>query len=166
LNGGLRSSLRTWSLEHLPWLALLFGRLTPEELGLAAEALVARRLAAAEWRLLGRRLAAPGAELDLVALDGEILVAVEVKASRVPLSGLRFRPGERLDAERYKRQVLAIEQLARGLTRGTKRVPETRVDLVEVYLYEFPRCVRLTHHVDLDGPLNGEVPGTRNEHGR
>lgn len=145
--------LRAWSLEHLPHGALLWGRLSSAEVGQAAEALVARRLAAAEWTLLGRRLAAPGAELDIVALDGDVLVAVEVKASRVPRGGLRYRPGERLDAERFERQVQALERLAASLSRSRQRAPATRLDLVEVYLFESPKRVRLTHHENLEGPL-------------
>lgn len=152
--------LRAWGLEHLAHGALIWGSLSNAEFGQAAEALVARRLAAAQWKLLGRRLAAPGAELDIVAFDGAVLVAVEVKASRVPRGGLRSRPGERLDEERFKRQVQALERLAEGLSRGQKYAPRTRLDLVEVYLYESPKCVQLIHHEDLEGPLGPVSPGT------
>ena len=54
------------------------------ELGRRAEELVARRLTATGWRIVERnaRVAALRGELDLVALDGQALVFVEVKARR------------------------------------------------------------------------------------
>lgn len=51
-----------------------------QRLGRAAEDLVAARLAAAGWRILERNARMPGGELDLVALDGETLCFVEIKA--------------------------------------------------------------------------------------
>ena len=53
-------------------------------LGAVAEELVAARLAAAGWRLVGTRVRVNGiglrGELDLIGVDGDALVFVEVKA--------------------------------------------------------------------------------------
>jgi putative endonuclease len=55
-----------------------------QSLGREAEALVARRLEAADWRIIERNARPPGlrGELDLVAVDRDALVFVEVKARR------------------------------------------------------------------------------------
>src|SRR6476646_4718949 len=65
-------------------------------LGRAAEDLVASRLAAAHWEIVERNARTRFGELDLVALDGSILVFLEVKAGR---EGSDFGP---------ERPVLAI----------------------------------------------------------
>src|SRR5690606_25270610 len=49
-------------------------------LGLRAETLAALRLRLAGWRILERRFLAGGGEIDLVALRGDYVVFVEVKA--------------------------------------------------------------------------------------
>jgi len=53
-----------------------------QELGRRAEDLVASRLRAEGWTVIERNVRVPGVrgELDLVALDGDALVFVEVKA--------------------------------------------------------------------------------------
>jgi len=53
-----------------------------QTLGRRAEELVARRLADRGWRILARNFRTRAGELDLVALDGDVLVFVEVKAGR------------------------------------------------------------------------------------
>ncbi len=53
-----------------------------DAVGRYGERVAARRLRAAGWRLLDRNWRGAGGELDLVALDGETLVAVEVKTRR------------------------------------------------------------------------------------
>jgi putative endonuclease len=59
-----------------------------QRLGKAAEDLVAARLAAAGWELVGRNVRSRHGELDIVALDDRTLVFVEVKAGRTgSLSG-------------------------------------------------------------------------------
>ena len=56
-------------------------RTAAQQAGDAAEALVAERLAAAGWTILGRNLRVGRAELDIVAVDpgGPNLVIVEVR---------------------------------------------------------------------------------------
>jgi putative endonuclease len=55
-----------------------------QNLGREAEALVARRLEAAGWRIVERNARPPGlrGEIDLIAIDRHALVFVEVKARR------------------------------------------------------------------------------------
>jgi putative endonuclease len=53
------------------------------DLGLEAEALVARMLERAGWKVLARRHRSSAGELDLVCLDPELtLVGIEVRARR------------------------------------------------------------------------------------
>lgn len=53
-----------------------------QRLGRRAEEMVAARLRAQGWRLLARNFRTRSGELDLIALDGSVLVFVEVKAGR------------------------------------------------------------------------------------
>jgi putative endonuclease len=57
--------------------------------GQIAEDLIARRLAAKGWEILERNARTRYGELDIVALDGPILVFVEVKGAR---AGTQFGP--------------------------------------------------------------------------
>jgi putative endonuclease len=57
--------------------------------GQIAEDLVAARLAAKGWEIVERNARTRYGELDIVALDGSILVFIEVKGSR---AGTRFGP--------------------------------------------------------------------------
>lgn len=54
------------------------------ELGRAAEDAAANYLLSLGYTLVTRRWKRPGGELDLVAMDGETLVFVEVKATSAP----------------------------------------------------------------------------------
>ena len=56
--------------------------LTRQLTGRAAEDLAAERLGRAGWRILERNARTRAGELDIVALDGDRLVFVEVKAGR------------------------------------------------------------------------------------
>src|SRR3954447_15013747 len=57
--------------------------------GQIAEDLLAARLAAKAWGIIGRNARTRYGELDLVALDGPVLVFVEVKGAR---AGTQFGP--------------------------------------------------------------------------
>ncbi len=109
-------------------------------LGEAAEELVAARLASAHWEILERNARTRFGELDLVALDGQTLVFVEVKAGR---AGSSFGP-ERpvLAVERRKQQ--RIRRLAAAWMaerRLDRRYAEIRFDAVGV---SFDRAGRVT----------------------
>jgi putative endonuclease len=112
------------------------GHRTPaQQLGDAAEELVAGRLVAAGWRILGRQVRVGRHELDLVALDPgppAQLVVVEVRwrASR------SFGLGEETFGWRKRRQVRGglMALLERAGTEGALVLPSlpARVDLVVV----------------------------------
>ena len=160
--GGARAGLRSLLIERAPSLFLRLCTPGERELGRVGEELAARALRRAGWRLLGRRLATPAAEIDLVARDGDELVCVEVKTGRLPVlprtrtsvpsrrTELRWRPGGRLDRRRLERQRRAARWLARTLGGGCGR--RARVDLIEVLVRPRGR-VELVHHRDLAAPL-------------
>jgi putative endonuclease len=81
--------------------------------GRAAEQVAAERLADRHWELLERNARTRYGELDIVALDGETLVFVEVKAGR---EGADFGPVRPIHSvgPRKQRQVrrLAVAWLA------------------------------------------------------
>jgi putative endonuclease len=60
-----------------------------QRLGRRAEDLVAARLVSEGWRIVERNARTRTGELDLIAMDGSILVFVEVKAGR---TGSRYGP--------------------------------------------------------------------------
>ena len=98
------------------------------DLGIAAERAVGAWLEGSGWRLLGRRVRAPGGgEVDILALDPDgILVGVEVRARRTVRTGTGT---ETITADRVRRtgRTVAAIAAATGVThRGL------RVDLVGV----------------------------------
>jgi putative endonuclease len=69
--------------------------------GEIAEDLVAARLAAKGWEIVERNARTRYGELDIVALDGAILVFVEVKGAR---AGTRFGPEKPILAIDFTKQ--------------------------------------------------------------
>ncbi|MDF1798016.1 MAG: YraN family protein [Planctomycetota bacterium] len=142
-------------MRCLPLGAIRLLELEGEALGDAGERVVARALARRGWRLLGRRLATPAAEVDLVALDGPELVVVEVKTGRTGLepgafeaaTTPRWRPGHRFRQEDLERTRRAAARIA---ARTSDR--PWRVDLVELVLFPGGRA-RIYHHPGLTRPL-------------
>jgi putative endonuclease len=75
-----------------------------QRLGRRAEDLVAARLTGAGWEILERNARTRHGELDLVALDGRVLVFVEVKSGRAgsqygperPILSVDFRKQQRI----------------------------------------------------------------------
>lgn len=126
-------------------------RTEAQRIGDAAEQLVADRLVAAGWRILGRQVRVGRAELDIVALDLATparLVIVEVR-TRV---NRRFgTPEETVDARKRMRLRRAAQALrAHGvLTDGTLVPPlPLRLDLVVVEPAEVAGGPeRIRHHV-------------------
>lgn len=123
---------------------------TPDdaELGRLGEALAARELARAGWRIDARRVRTAHVEVDLVAREGALRVLVEVKSGRaftVPrprgatLPPPRWRPAQRFDARRAARLGALARELAQ---RGERAV---RVDLVEVVVEPHTGRVAFTH---------------------
>jgi putative endonuclease len=81
------------------------------DLGQAAERAVATWLEGQGWRILGRRVRAPGGgEVDIVAVDpSQVLVAIEVRARRTARAGLGT---ETIDARRIARSGRTLARLA------------------------------------------------------
>ena len=107
---------------------MTFARL---RLGSRAERLVAARLEGAGWRIVGRNVRLPSGELDIVAMDGETLVFVEVKAARL---GAAIGPEKPAHAVGYRKQS-KLRRLAREWIwerRGPSGVASYRFDVVGV----------------------------------
>ena len=71
-----------------------------DEVGRHGETLVARRLQADGWEVLARNWRCEHGELDIVAVEGECLVAVEVKTRRTATYG---SPQEAVTAAKLSR---------------------------------------------------------------
>jgi putative endonuclease len=114
-----------------------------ERLGRRGERAAVRDLRRAGYVILGRRVRTPAGEVDVVALDGDALVLVEVKAAAAPavLPLGCARPGRRVDHRKRVRLVHAAHLLARA--RGLSERP-LRFDVVEVRLERWrARCTIL-----------------------
>ena len=126
-------------------------RTDAQRIGDEAEALVARRLEAAGWQILGRQVRVGRSELDIVAVDPAHpprLVIVEVRARASRDFGL---PEETVDARKRIRLRRAAQALReRGILADGTPVPPLalRLDLVVV---EPPGAdggaPRIRHHV-------------------
>ena len=83
------------------------------DLGFAAEGAVAAWLEESGWRVLGRRVRAPGGgEVDIVALDPDgVLVAVEVRARQTARAGIGT---ESIDGRRTARTARTLAAFATG----------------------------------------------------
>jgi putative endonuclease len=99
--------------------------------GEKAEALVARRLAAAGWEILERNARTRYGELDIVARDGPALVFVEVKAGREDSVFGPQRPILAVDARKQRRvRRLAVAWMAER--RGVRPYSQIRFDAIGV----------------------------------
>jgi putative endonuclease len=98
------------------------------DLGIVAEGAVVAWLEESGWRLLGRRVRAPGGgEVDIVALDpGGVLVAIEVRARQSARAGIGT---ESIDARRTARTGRTLAAFAAGARVGHRGL---RIDLVSV----------------------------------
>jgi putative endonuclease len=102
-----------------------------QRLGQAAEDLVAARLRRRGWSIVARNVRLPSGELDLVALDGSILVFVEVKAGREGSPAGPERPAHAVG----RRKQLKLRRLGRewiAERRGPSGVAGYRFDVVGV----------------------------------
>ena len=105
------------------WLAALRGQVA---LGRRGERAAERHLRRNGYRIVVRNFRAAGAEIDLVAIDGEILVFVEVKTRRSRAAGA---PEEAVDERKQKRMRRAAEVFAR---RYRADEIEMRFDIVAI----------------------------------
>lgn len=112
--------------------------------GRRAEQLVARRLAAAGWRILARNARTRHGELDIVALDGSALVFVEVKAGRAGSAFGPERPVLAVDA-RKQRRVRSLATAWMAERRDLPRYAEIRFDAVGVTFDRAGRPLDVEH---------------------
>ena len=121
-------------LKRVLWLDWAWDLFPGGDLGRRGEALAARELRRRGYVILERRWRCRIGEIDIVALDGEVLVVVEVKARS------RTDYGPPIDAvDRDKRRKL--EKLARAYLQAKKLDLSLRFDLVGVTFFagERPR---------------------------
>ena len=115
-----------------------------QRIGRAAEDLVAERLAGSGWELVERNARTRYGELDIVALDGDTLVFVEVKAGR---EGSAFGP-ERPVLGVDRRKQLRVRRLATAWMserRDLPRYAEIRFDAVGVTFDRAGRAIDVEH---------------------
>jgi putative endonuclease len=106
--------------------------LARQRLGRRAEQLVADRLAADGWVLIQRNARTRTGEIDLIAMDGPVLVFVEVKAGRAGSEHGPVSPAHAVGPRKQARiRRLAREWLAAGRGRGL-RIAGYRFDVVGV----------------------------------
>ena len=105
------------------WLAALRGQVA---LGRRGERAAERHLRRNGYRIVARNFRAAGAEIDLVAIDGDILVFVEVKTRRSRAAGA---PEEAVDERKQTRMRRAAEVFAR---RYRADEIEMRFDIVAI----------------------------------
>src|SRR5919199_2722629 len=97
--------------------------LARQRLGRIAEAEVAARLSHQGWRIVERNARTRFGELDLVALDGEVLVFVEVKAGSAGASGGPARPVLAVGLAKQRR----LRALARAWIASRASIPPHRL---------------------------------------
>ena len=107
-------------------------RTAAQEIGVDAEDLVARRLRAGGWTILGRNVRVGRAEIDILAVDdaGGAVVAVEVRCRRRRDYGLAEETVSRAKLERLRAAVLTLRHLEPQRL-PVPRLP-VRVDIVAV----------------------------------
>jgi putative endonuclease len=105
------------------WLAEFRVRLP---LGRRGERAAEKHLRRIGYRIVARNFRAAGAEIDLVAMDGDVLVFVEVKTRRSRVAGA---PEEAVDERKQMRMRRAAEAFAR---RYRADDTEMRFDIIAV----------------------------------
>ncbi|MCS7051459.1 MAG: YraN family protein [Thermomicrobium sp.] len=108
--------------------------------GATGEAAVARWLAGMGWSIVARNWRCRQGELDIVALDGGVLVAVEVKVRRAGA----FQPAEWAVTRSKRRRLLAaLDEFVAAHPDHAQRL--RRIDLVALTLDRSGRVLRWTH---------------------
>lgn len=110
----IATHLRGWAGRIGNWWDFGIGSLAGLDriaLGRRGERIAERHLRRRGYRILARNFRAAGAEIDLVALDGETLVFVEVKTRRTTHSGA---PAEAVNPYKQNHLRRAAELYARG----------------------------------------------------
>ena len=112
--------------------------------GEIAEDLVAQRLIAKDWEIVERNARTRYGELDIVALDGPILVFVEVKGAR---AGTRFGPEKPILSIDFTKQ-RQVRRLGTAWMAERREFPpfdDIRFDAVGVTLDRAGRAIEIEH---------------------
>jgi putative endonuclease len=114
-----------------------------QTLGRIAEDFVATRLAAGGWRIVERNARTRFGELDIVAIDGQALVFVEVKAGRRDSAFGPERPVLAVDGRKQRR----VRRLATAwmMERRRPRYTEIRFDAIGVTLDRSGHVLEVEH---------------------
>ena len=112
--------------------------------GQIAEDLVAQRLTSQNWEIIERNARTRYGELDIVALDGPILVFVEVKGAR---AGTRFGPEKPILSIDFtkQRQVRRLGTAWMAERRDFPPFDDIRFDAVGVTLDRDDQAVEVEH---------------------
>jgi putative endonuclease len=112
--------------------------------GLIAEDLVAERLTADDWEIVERNARTRYGEIDIVALDGRVLVFVEVKGARLETD---FGPEKPILSINFRKQ-RRVRQLGTAWMAERRDFPpfdDIRFDAVGVTLDRADRAVEVEH---------------------
>jgi len=112
--------------------------------GQIAEDLVAEQLATAGWEIVERNARTRYGELDIVALDGRVLVFVEVKGAR---AGTRFGPEKPILSINFTKQ-RKVRRLGTAWMAERRDFPpfdDIRFDAVGVTLDRDDRPLEVEH---------------------
>lgn len=115
-----------------------------QQVGRAAEDLVAERLAAAGWQIVERNARTRFGELDIVALDGGDLVFVEVKAGRRGSALGPARPILAVDRDKQRR-VRRLATAWMASRRDGPRYSEIRFDAIGITIDRTGRAIDWEH---------------------
>jgi putative endonuclease len=118
-----------------------------QRLGQGAEELVAERLTAAGWELVERNPRTRYGELDLVALDGRVLVFVEVKAGRQGSAFGPERPVLAVTPDKQRR----VRRLAAAYMRERRDLPRYAAIRFDAVGVTYDRAGRPTDYEHLRG---------------
>ncbi len=112
--------------------------------GQIAEDLVADRLRAEDWEIVERNARTRYGELDLVALDGRVLVFIEVKGARLDTDFGPEKPILSIDF-RKQRKVRRLGTAWMAERRDFPPFDDIRFDAVGVTLDRSGRAVEVEH---------------------
>jgi putative endonuclease len=116
-------------------------------IGRRAEDLVARQLATAGWEIVERNARTRYGEIDLIALDGAVLVFVEVKAGRAGSAFGPERPVLAVD-HRKQRRIRRLAAAWMAERRGLARYDRIRFDAVGVTFDRGDQVLEVEHIAD------------------
>jgi len=116
------------------------------ELGRLAEALVSKDLTQKGYTILAHNYRKPWGEIDVIAKKDDIIIFIEVKASRQLLSG--FEPELRADRKKIKRVIRTAQTYLLE-----KRYPTEQpwqIDVIAVTVNDKGEITTLNHFQNID----------------